>query len=325
MPKPRPGLPKPGLRPSSGTEDRAPRIAGDGPCLQMTVSDTLRQNPLGGLPARFPPHTLTAMELSQLIAELSKPAAYPYPVPPIEVRQTHISVVFLAGEFVYKIKKPVDLGFLDFSSLEKRRHFCQEEVRLNRRLAPEVYLDVVPVTVGPRRLDSRGAAMRSNGRSKCSDCRMTPIWKARLDRGQLDDKHRRRSGRADRRLSCRRRGWRANRRLWPLRRRGRQRPRESRAGRAARRARRSAARFSIGCNRLLKSRSSRTGAHRSSGRCRVSANRTATLAFIGAPSVAVWEKEMRQLFCLQQVERYHQLKIRDCRVHCIYPHLAHSL
>jgi aminoglycoside phosphotransferase family enzyme/predicted kinase len=86
------------------------------------------------------------MDLPDLIALLSRPDAYPRPVQAVEVRQTHISVVFLAGEFVYKVKKPVDLGFVNFSTLEKRRHFCDEETRLNRRLAPGVYLGVVPVT-----------------------------------------------------------------------------------------------------------------------------------------------------------------------------------
>ena len=89
------------------------------------------------------------MELDQLIEALSRPAAYPYPMDQVDVRQTHISVVFLAGRYVYKIKKPVQLGFLDFSTLERRRHFCEEEVRLNRRLAPTVYLGVVPVTATP--------------------------------------------------------------------------------------------------------------------------------------------------------------------------------
>ncbi len=87
------------------------------------------------------------MELPRSIEALSDAAAYPADsVGTVEVRQTHISVVFLAGSYVYKIKKPVQLDFLDFSSLEKRRHFCEEEVRLNRRLAPQVYLGVVPVT-----------------------------------------------------------------------------------------------------------------------------------------------------------------------------------
>src|SRR5262245_36937927 len=85
------------------------------------------------------------MDLPQLIEAMSSPAAYPYPVEGVEVRQTHISVVFLAGAFVYKIKKPVRFDFLDFSTLEQRRHFCEEEVRLNRRLAPDVYLGVVPI------------------------------------------------------------------------------------------------------------------------------------------------------------------------------------
>jgi aminoglycoside phosphotransferase family enzyme/predicted kinase len=86
------------------------------------------------------------MEPTELLAALSDPAAYPNQPPSVEVRQTHISLVFLAGDRVFKVKKPVDFGFLDFRSPERRRHFCEEEVRLNRRLAPEVYRGVVPVT-----------------------------------------------------------------------------------------------------------------------------------------------------------------------------------
>ena len=81
-----------------------------------------------------------------LLAFLRNPASYPHR--PSEVREvhTHASLVFLVPPFVYKIKKPVDFGFLDFSTLEKRRHFCQREVELNSRLAPGVYQGVVPVT-----------------------------------------------------------------------------------------------------------------------------------------------------------------------------------
>jgi aminoglycoside phosphotransferase family enzyme/predicted kinase len=86
------------------------------------------------------------MELALLIEALSNAAAYPHPVDKVEVRHTHISVVFLAGSYVYKVKKPVSLGFLDFSTLERRRHFCEEEVRLNRRLAQHVYVGIVPIT-----------------------------------------------------------------------------------------------------------------------------------------------------------------------------------
>jgi aminoglycoside phosphotransferase family enzyme/predicted kinase len=98
------------------------------------------------------------MELPRLLEALTDPAAYPYPVEAVEVRQTHISAVFLAGPFVYKVKKPVAPGFLDFGTLDKRLHFCREEVRLNRRLAPDVYLGVVPVVQTPAgvRLEAEG-------------------------------------------------------------------------------------------------------------------------------------------------------------------------
>ena len=78
-----------------------------------------------------------------LVAALREPAVYPHPVDRVELVETHISWVFLAGERVYKVKKPVDLGFLDFRTLRQRRHFCEEEVRLNRRLAPDTYLGVI--------------------------------------------------------------------------------------------------------------------------------------------------------------------------------------
>lgn len=80
-----------------------------------------------------------------IVAALTDPRAYPYPVERIELIETHISWVFLAGDRVYKVKKPVDLGFLDFTTLERRRFFCAEEVRLNQRLTHDVYLRVVEV------------------------------------------------------------------------------------------------------------------------------------------------------------------------------------
>ena len=83
-----------------------------------------------------------------LLDRLLTPAAYPHPVTSVRLIETHISWVFLTGDYVYKVKKPVNFGFLDFSSLERRRHFCEEEVRLNRRFAPTLYLDAVPI-VGP--------------------------------------------------------------------------------------------------------------------------------------------------------------------------------
>jgi aminoglycoside phosphotransferase family enzyme/predicted kinase len=85
-------------------------------------------------------HQATILELMQ------KSDFYPHPVGAVTLQETHISRVFLTGEFVYKIKKPVDLEFLDFTTLEKRHHFCQLEVDLNRRLTHDVYRGVVPIT-----------------------------------------------------------------------------------------------------------------------------------------------------------------------------------
>lgn len=82
---------------------------------------------------------------SELIASLLKPEAYSHPVASLELIETHISWVILTGTFAYKIKKSVKLDFLDFSTLRQRRHYCEEELRLNRRMAPQLYLDVVPI------------------------------------------------------------------------------------------------------------------------------------------------------------------------------------
>jgi len=81
----------------------------------------------------------------QLVAEMSRPQFYPHQPPSIEVIQTHISVIFIAGESVYKIKKPLNFGFLDFTTLEKRRHYCHREVALNSRFSENIYRGVVSV------------------------------------------------------------------------------------------------------------------------------------------------------------------------------------
>lgn len=81
----------------------------------------------------------------QLLTALQQSATYTHPADEIVHLETHISDVFLAGDFAYKLKKPVDFGFLDFTTLEKRRAACADELRLNARLAPDIYLGVVPV------------------------------------------------------------------------------------------------------------------------------------------------------------------------------------
>lgn len=94
---------------------------------------------------------------SSLIEAMLQPSFYAHSVSePIELIQTHISYVFLTGVFAYKVKKAVNFGFLDFSTLEKRQHFCAEELRLNRRGAPELYLEVLPVTQGEHQFKLNG-------------------------------------------------------------------------------------------------------------------------------------------------------------------------
>ncbi|MBN1470787.1 MAG: AAA family ATPase [Syntrophaceae bacterium] len=82
----------------------------------------------------------------RLTEAMKQPDFYPHHPREVEFIQTHISYIFIAGDFVYKIKKPLKFDFLDFTSLEKRKHFCEEELKLNRRLAPATYLDVVAIS-----------------------------------------------------------------------------------------------------------------------------------------------------------------------------------
>lgn len=85
-------------------------------------------------------------ELSELVNALLKPAAYPEPPRKIEMAQTQMSVLFFADNYVYKVKKPVNLGYLDYTTLEKRKLYCRKEVELNQRLCPDAYLGAVPIT-----------------------------------------------------------------------------------------------------------------------------------------------------------------------------------
>jgi len=88
----------------------------------------------------------TAPAAQELIDFLSDPASYPYAPEDVTIVQTHISYVALAPPYVYKIKKPVDLGFLDFTTLDRRRHYCEKEVTLNQRLCNAIYEGIVPIS-----------------------------------------------------------------------------------------------------------------------------------------------------------------------------------
>ncbi|MGD2125589.1 MAG: phosphotransferase [Desulfobacteraceae bacterium] len=93
--------------------------------------------------------------MSSIIEDLLDPASLPDETKNVSVVQTHISIVFVADRFVYKVKKPVNFGFLDFLTLEKRAHFCHQEVKLNRRLAKDVYIGVLPITFDGKRHSMR--------------------------------------------------------------------------------------------------------------------------------------------------------------------------
>lgn len=87
--------------------------------------------------------------LSEKVTFLSRPAAYDPPPACVQTRETHMSWLFFAGERVYKLKKPVKYSYLDFSTLAARERNCRTEIRLNRRLAPDVYLGIARLTRGP--------------------------------------------------------------------------------------------------------------------------------------------------------------------------------
>ncbi|MGC8797533.1 MAG: AAA family ATPase [candidate division WOR-3 bacterium] len=119
------------------------------------------------------------------VAELLEPGFYGTGVKRVKLIQTHTSWVFIAGGFAYKVKKPVNFGFLDYTTLSARRFFCQEEFRLNRLLSPELYVDVLPIT------DERGR-LRFGGKGRvidyCVKMRALPqaaIMTRRLERGEV--------------------------------------------------------------------------------------------------------------------------------------------
>lgn len=122
--------------------------------------------------------------IPDVIAGMLSPSAYLHPAADIDLIQTHVSYVILAGEFAYKIKKPLDLHFLDYSTLDRRRLMCEEEVRLNRRLCPDAYLGVSRIVRAGDRIivDGDGAAIEYAVRMRrMPHDRMLPQLMARGD------------------------------------------------------------------------------------------------------------------------------------------------
>lgn len=121
----------------------------------------------------------------RMVEAFRNPACYPHPVAGVSLIETHISFVLLTGAYAYKIKKAVDLGFVDYTGLERRRFFCGEELRLNRRLAPRLYLDVVAIagTPGEPRLEGIGEAIEHA--VKMAEFDQATLLDRRLERGEL--------------------------------------------------------------------------------------------------------------------------------------------
>jgi aminoglycoside phosphotransferase family enzyme/predicted kinase len=125
------------------------------------------------------------VEREDLVSSLSRKQAFPVAVDSVEVRQTHISEVFLGDNVVYKVKKPVKLPFLDFSTVDLRRHFCEEEVRINSPWAPGIYLGVVPITNDTVGYRFEGDGPVADWAVKMSRLPESVTLRSRLNRGEL--------------------------------------------------------------------------------------------------------------------------------------------
>jgi uncharacterized protein len=129
---------------------------------------------------------MTQPTLPALVEQMLQPGFYPHAVTqPIELMQTHVSYVFLTGDYVYKLKKPVNFGFLDFSTVEKRQHFCQEELRLNQRGAAELYLEVLPIAQSGNQFACNGAGEVVDYVVKMVQFPQETLLSAMFDRGEV--------------------------------------------------------------------------------------------------------------------------------------------
>ncbi|MBN2042655.1 MAG: hypothetical protein JW754_02515 [Candidatus Aenigmarchaeota archaeon] len=122
---------------------------------------------------------------NEVLEALKKPDSYDEPVSRIDMLQTHISWVFLTGKYVYKMKKPVDFGFLDFSTLEKRKMFCNKELEINRLFSPELYIGVLPVNRFNHGLKINGPGETVEVVIKMKQLPQDRLMDVLLERGQI--------------------------------------------------------------------------------------------------------------------------------------------
>jgi hypothetical protein len=131
------------------------------------------------------------MQPNPIVDAMLNPQTYPEPTGKIELIQTHISFVFLTEKYVYKVKKPVNFGFLDFSTLEKRKLYCEKELQLNRRLCPEIYLEVVTINKADTlKINGAGETIEYALKMKRlpQECIMTQLLKeGKVDKKAIDE------------------------------------------------------------------------------------------------------------------------------------------
>lgn len=126
--------------------------------------------------------------LPPIVEQMLQPTFYPHSVvEPIRLLQTHISFVVLTGDYVYKLKKPVNFGFLDYSSLEKRRYFCQQELKMNQRGAGEIYLEVLPISQRGEEFLLGSSENIVEYALKMRQFSQENLWTNLFDRGELSD------------------------------------------------------------------------------------------------------------------------------------------
>ncbi|MEG3437202.1 AAA family ATPase [Pannus brasiliensis CCIBt3594] len=128
------------------------------------------------------------MDTAKLIETLTNPDFYPHPVTsPVKVIQTHASIVFLTGDLAYKIKKPVDYHFLDFSTLEKRKECIDRELSLNQSTAPDIYREVLPITESAGKVTLNGDGEIIEYVLKMNQFPQECLLSQRFDRGELTE------------------------------------------------------------------------------------------------------------------------------------------
>jgi len=127
--------------------------------------------------------------MERIIEAFMDPGLYNHEVKDVKLLQTHISYVFLTGKYAYKIKKPVNFGFVDFSTLEKRKQFCEKELAVNRRLCGKVYIKVLPVTDDNGKIAIDGGGKVVEYVLKMLELPQERIMSRMLEKGQVTEKH----------------------------------------------------------------------------------------------------------------------------------------